>query len=198
MKGTIIWILCSAFIIILNIRDAEKKKRFFQKLLFDHLTLVAVIKFVMDSYPFSFPAEIILVPVITLIAACSAYVGIKQEGEYDPVKKIFTLALIVFGFVLITHSLLGIERDYENFFNIKILKEFLLEPALVAASLPFFYMLAVFLSYKMLFLRINIILRGDDELIMLQKRTTLLQCGLSLTRINMFNIVTSPPSKEKV
>jgi hypothetical protein len=186
LKDTIIWVLGTAVIMFVNYDKAIKESHYFKKVLQDNVKLVVLLEFIINFYVFNLVVELLLVPVLFVIAALLAYSGTKKE--YKPVKNLLQFLLALFGIFLIIYALVQMVGDFKDFGTINNVKDFLLTPLLTVSFLPFVYFIALYATYEALFTRVNIFLRDQNkELIRFTKRQILRACLFNLKKLNRFS-----------
>lgn len=145
IKDTSFWFLFTAVSIFFNIHKA-KDVVYFTTLLKDSLKVIIVFEFIINLYTFPLFIELLLFPII-------AFASILQvtTGKNDDQKKVHSCMgrlLSLIGLSMIGFAIYKTVLDYENFFSIPNLKSFLLPIFLTILSLPYFYALALYMSYE--------------------------------------------------
>lgn len=98
-KDTIIWFAFGALAYPFQFHDPQKTPRVLRVLVRDSLSVLIVIEVLVETYTFSLPIELIIVPTVTLIAMMGALAEMKEE--HKPVAKILGNVQTLVGFVLI-------------------------------------------------------------------------------------------------
>lgn len=185
IKDTIIWVFGSAFVLLMNLNKATQDEHHFKKIFFDNLKLILIIEFIINLYAFSLWIELILVPVLFVIIAMSAFVEMKKE--YMSVKKVIDFILSAFIILLIVFALVKILGDYQAFASPENLRVFTLPPLLTFSYIPFLYLFALVIAYENLFVRFDIFLKKDQKLAKLAKQKVFALCHVNLGKLNRFS-----------
>jgi len=184
IKDTGFWVFGTAFVLLMNENKAVQDEHYFKKVLLDNLKLILVLEFIVNLYTFSLWVELILMPLLFILVAMSAFVEIKKE--YLTVKKAVNPVLAIFGIFLIIFVLFNIIVDYQGFATTENLRAFLLPPLLTLTFIPFLYFLALFMAYENLFIRLDIFLEKDKTLAKFTKRKIISLCLVNLGKVNKF------------
>ena len=183
-KETIYWIIGSAFILLVNFRDAFKDSIYIKRTIFSSLKLTAIIQFIVNLYIFSLIVEIIIVPIVTLTAIID--VLSENEEKHAGVHKVTTGILIIFGLVMVTISVLNISSHVEVYSTLENIRKILLPFLLMIGYMPFIYMFALYSEYEILFKRIDIFMGDDKETTRYAKIQIFKLCHLNIWRLRRF------------
>lgn len=166
LKDTLFWFFGGAIVMFLNvtkIKDLES----FKLVVFESLKWTMIIEFLVNLYTFSLLVELIFIPVFIFISLLKYYSELKPEHKTlikPPTYILNFIGLAVFVFIIYRTAL-----DYKNFFTLITLRNFLVPPILTILFLPLLYLIALFISYESLFVRINHIHKDDDFMKPLKK-----------------------------
>jgi len=180
LKDTIFWYLGSALVTFINLNDALQNKDFFKNIVFDNLKFVIIIEFINNLYTFSFPIEMVLLPIICLIVMLDAFAEIKPE--YEKVKRFLDALLGVFGICLIVYTFRNITIDFQNFASLKNLRDFLLPIFLSIMLLPCIYFIVLYIQYEHIFMLIDFANKGKKISKSLKKKI-FISCNINLSRL---------------
>lgn len=184
IKDTAFWILGVAFVLLVNANGATRDENYFKKIVFDNLKLFVVLEFIVNLYVFSLWVEIILMPLLFGTIATDAVAGMKKEDI--PVKKVTGSILVILAVLLTVFALVSILRDYQSFATIDNLRAFLLPLLLTSAYIPFLYLVALYMAYENLFVRLDICWKKDKALTKFTKQRILTLCLVNLGKLNRF------------
>ena len=184
LKDSIYWFIGSALIVLLNLMKAHKEKGFFKKLLLDNLKLLIIIQFIMNVHVFSLTIELILLPVITIIVLIRTYS--EHKAEYIQLKNVMDGFLTVIGLTFLTFSVIEILEDIKKFASFATLKTFLFPIILSISFIPFAYLITLYMSYEMLYVRLGFFLSNERDL-RYAKWRTLRKCHFSLNKLNQLS-----------
>lgn len=182
IKDTIIWFLGTAFVLFIDINNANRDEHYFRKIFFDNLKFILIFEFILNFYTLSLSAELILFPFIALVGILNIFADYKKEYK---LKKILEYILGIFVLFIFIFTAYNIFKDYKNLATTDNLRIFLLSPALTFSCMPFLYFFALYLAYENIFTRLNIFLK-DKALARFAKRKIFLLCLLNLWKLNAF------------
>jgi len=159
VSGTVTWFIASAAVLLINIGDASKQPRFFRRVALRTLQLSVLIGFVMNLFVLSLPAELVLQPLIAILAGVSIVAAHRQEDQAakrlaDALLALLTLAIAVF---VVVETL----RNWGVVSTKQTLLAFALPIWLTVAILPFIYVISIYASYQVTFARLRF--HTDDE-----------------------------------
>lgn len=184
-KDSLIWFCTSAIVLLFDANNASKNEHYFRKLVYDNLKLVLVLEFIINFYTFSFWIEMILIPLLFLFTGISAVASLYQE--HSNVKKMADFILMIFGASLFIFIPYKIYSDFQSLLKFENFRTFLLPSLLTFAYIPFLYLIALFMAYETLFLRIDCwLLKNDKPLAKFTKFQIFRACFINLGKLNRF------------
>ncbi|WP_338825518.1 hypothetical protein MHOCP_10940 [Moorella humiferrea] len=68
LKDTIVWLCVNAMAMMIRFITSDDAENIFQKVLTDSFKCIIVLEFLVNTYTFSLPTELVLVPILALIA----------------------------------------------------------------------------------------------------------------------------------
>ena len=145
IKDTSFWFLFTAIGIFFNIQDA-KNVTFFSNIIRENIKAIVVLEFVINFYTFPLFIELALFPIIFLTS--TSQLLIEKDSSQTKVNSCLVKLLAFIGLFLIIFSFYKTIVDYKNFFSLVNLKTFILPLILTILSLPFFYILALYINYE--------------------------------------------------
>ncbi len=98
-KDTLVWFVFGALAYPFQFHDPQKTPRVLRVLVRDSLSVLIVVEVLVETYTFSLPIELIIVPTVTLIAMMGAVAEMREE--FNPVAKILGNVQALVGFALI-------------------------------------------------------------------------------------------------
>ncbi|WHI48415.1 hypothetical protein [Microbulbifer sp. VAAF005] len=153
LKNTVFWCASVGFMSMFKLEQFKKDKSFFRHSVLDNLKLLAILQFVVGVYTFSLWIEVLLVPVLALIAAMLAIA--ETDKKYHQVKVLLEYCLSLFGIVLIAYTLYMLTTKFGEFGKEKTAYDFFVPPLLTLCYLPFVYIMLVYSSYEQVFIRLK-------------------------------------------
>lgn len=181
LKDTAFWVLGSAFVLLMNVGDASKEDGYFKKLILDNLKLIVLLEFVINFYTLNFWIEMIVIPILSLVAVVSAVS--KTKPEFAPAKKLADSILWFFGVCLIIFTVSNICKNYHSLLDMSNLRAVMLPPVLTITYVPFLYFFALTMLYETLFVRVDIFLSNRKDLARLIKMETIKTCKANLKKL---------------
>ena len=183
LKDTIIWYFGVAFIMLMNSVKASEEDGYFKNVIIKTIKFVIVIQFVVNTYVFSFPVELVITPVSTILVMMSVISESKEE--YQPAHKAIQFLLILIGSSFLLFSFSKMFGDINNFLAIINLKKILLTPILTLTLLPFIYFMAIYILYETIFVVLSIKTYWKDNLKHI-KFKLITTCKFSRRRLSRF------------
>ena len=181
LKDSILWFMVSAFIILFNLNDTDKKKNHFKDIVIDNLKIILVFEFVVNIHNFNLLVEFIFIPIMVFLVLIQT--TSESMEEYKKVFKFINGTLSVIGLVLIILSVIDIINEFETYASFDTLKSFLLPIILTLSFIPCAYLIALVMKYESLFVRVGFYV-PDNKKRRYAKRRIFLKCIFSLSRIN--------------
>jgi hypothetical protein len=181
LKDSIYWFIGSGFLILLSLNKAGKEENFFKNILRDNLKLLLILEFVVNFHQFSLLTELILLPIIALLAMMQAVA--EREERTMKVKSMIDWIFAIFGFIVLGISIRDIWVDFRGFANISNLESFLLPIILSVTFIPFAYCIALYMNFEVIFIRLGLFLKNKKDL-RFAKWRTFVKSRLSLKKLN--------------
>ena len=179
LKDTIFWFATTALVLFFSINKA-KNTHFFKDILKESFKWTIALEFFVNFYTFSLLTELIVMPTILLLAMTLAYS--QTDKKYEQVSKLLTNIFSIVGLTFFTYVTYKTFYNYQDFFTLHTLFSFLLPPILNVLIIPFLYLLALYMNYEELFLRVDFMTNDTDKKQSL-KREILLLANLNLNRL---------------
>jgi len=152
LKDTLIWFVFSAVAYPFQFYDPEKEPRIFNVLIRDSLSLLIVVEVLIGTYTFSLPAEIVIVPAVTVIALLSAFAATRDE--FKRTASLLGAVQALVGFVLIATVISRAVGDQEHKF-IPALLSSLIVVILSIACWPYIVFLRLAFAHEGMLWRIG-------------------------------------------
>lgn len=179
LKDTLFWFFTTALVLLFNINKA-KTSGYFKNIIKENLKWAIAVEFIVNFYTFSLLKELVLVPSMIFLASIQAVASIDKKNIQ--VSKLLGNILSVIGILLIAFIVYKTFTNYQEIFTFHTLFSFLLPPFLTVLLIPFLYLLALYMNYEELFVRIKF-LTNDNKRKQLLKREILLVANLNLNRL---------------
>jgi hypothetical protein len=165
LKDTIIWSLTSAAILFFNVNKA-KDSTYFIPILLENLKSVVLLEFIINFYTFSFTIEMFIIPVITFIGVfqIAAEHSSKTNAEHLKVAGCLKNLFSVTGVLIFIYVGYKTFIHYNDLLTIENIKSLLLPIVFTFLLLPFLYLLALYMNYENLFVRMAYLIDDKQEL----------------------------------
>lgn len=184
-KDTVLWFFGVAMVMFFSVHETSKGSRSFRSLVMKNLRFAIALEFIINLYVFNLLVELLLVPVLVLLAGVSAVAETKPE--YKRVKTMMDVVLAGFGTYLLIYAVVSIVSDFQSFATLTSLREFLLPILLTVALVPYLYVLTVYMAYDSIFNRVEWFLRRKKKLAGFAKRRVLRACLFRLSKVKRFS-----------
>lgn len=149
LKNTILWFVFVGFVQLLNANKINDPKLYLKKSLNDQIKIIVLVEFLVAFHSYSFPMELLLVSVITILACCSAFSSGKPE--YISANKFCNYLLAIIGTLILVDTLITIYQKPSTFFAVDTFRDFLVPMLLSVSFLPYMYVFYYFLAYERTF-----------------------------------------------
>lgn len=184
IKDTALWFCFNAFAMVMRFSTSNDSDSLLRKVVVDNIKLVVFLEILCGHYTFSLPAEIVFVPIATVIVMLDTFVA--SDEKYAHVFKCTTFVLSVTGFALLGFAVLNATRDLTNLGGIGLMRAIVLPPLMSIAFIPFVYGLMIFNSYESIFMWLAVSSDKPPYVVRYAKRRIFLHCGLSRRRLREF------------
>lgn len=201
LKDTLFWFFTTALVLLFNINKA-KTEGYFKNIIKENIKWAISVEFIVNFYTFSLLKELVLVPSMIFLATIQAVASTDKKNIQ--VSKLLGNILSIIGILLIAFIVYKTFTNYQEILTFHTLFSFLLPPFLTVLLIPFLYLLAIYMNYEELFVRINF-LTNDNKRKQLLKREILLAANINLSRLilisknlNKFNWYHSTETKSYI
>ncbi len=151
LKDTIYWPMLVGFPLLMKTNKIGSEKKYLKSIFKDSIKGIVILEFIANFYSFSLIAELILIPIMTIVGVSTVYT--KDEPKYKAVEKLFSNIIMIFGLVVLAYTVYRIYQGFEDFANLSTLKSFLLPILLTITFLPFLYLVALWSLYETMLYR---------------------------------------------
>lgn len=185
-KPTIYWFVATGLVAAL--RSNENDERYFRSLVARNVSAAVVIELLVNLHTFPLLVELVLVPIVLLLAMTEIYARSQVEDDQSlrPVVKLLGGVLAVLGLVALTFSLNYLVRNLGEVATRENVAAFFLPLILTFWFIPFLYGLALFGKYQTMFAMTSFGMKGNRPLYRYARREIWRACGLSLRRARLF------------
>ncbi len=184
LADSIFWFFGTAVILTVNAKEMEDSEKFKKRLL-EYFSFTIILDFLVNAYGFSLPIELVILPIITLIALL--WTVAKWDKKYAPVSKLAGALLIFSSVLYLGGSIIGFFSNLTTFSPLGTLESLFLIPILTAMYIPFVYCTALYGAYDGLFSTIRFFNKEDMRRAKMLKLKSIKMPWLSLKRVNSFS-----------
>ncbi|WP_113154818.1 hypothetical protein [Nitratireductor sp. OM-1] len=134
---TIVWYFLGGLPLLARAFDAKEGTQHFRGYAKDAVSGTALLEFIFVAKTFSLPVELILTPLITVIAMM--VVVSERNPAHAAVNKLLTWVISIIAVVILWNSIAQIWAEPGDFFTTNTFRSFILPVYLTIGSIPFFY-----------------------------------------------------------
>ncbi len=158
LKNTIVWFASVGVFSLFQINKIKEDRNFFKRAILDNLKLIAVMQFFVGIYTFHIIAELILLPIIFLITALTAFS--ERDKEHAKVHYLLNGVLSFFGFLLIAYFIYGLFTNFGEVAKEKTPYDFFIPVILTIFYTPFLFFMLLYSTYEVTFVRIKYFIKS--------------------------------------
>lgn len=182
LKETIIWFLFAAVPLAFTSASDEG---FISKIVSDSLRVLVLIEYLIATYTFSLPVELVLVPLLTLVMMLHGVAGVDER--HSRVASLFNGLQALIGLVVFTFSIYAAVSDYRNLLTVETAREVLLAPVMSVLFAPLIYFMLVYIKYENLFILLKLRSNMEEGVEGYAKRRLFGHLRLNLRRMTAFH-----------
>ncbi len=157
LKNTIIWAISVGALSLFKINSIKEDRHFFKNSVLANLKLIAIVQFVIGVYTFGLFVELLLVPLLVILGAMLALA--QTDEKYHLVEKILNGIMVTFGSILIFYSIYMLISNCGEFAKKQTIYDFYIPPLLTFLYLPFIFVMMVFTTYEVVFVRLQFFIK---------------------------------------
>ncbi|WP_137887910.1 hypothetical protein [Pseudomonas sp. 2FE] len=177
LKTTLVWGVAFAFVTMMDISRISDDSTYFKETIRDTINMTAVVTFIAEAYSFSLLVELIILPLISIVAMMQAIAS--RSEEHVKVQKFCTGILTSAGIIYLGYGLSSAMTDFGGFATTENLLEFTAPIMLSLLFLPFIYLMSAFVTYENRFLGLRYSIK-DKSLIRYSKLKAIFSFGFNL------------------
>ena len=185
MKDTIVWFLFGGIPLAFSSFASRSNDYHFLGTFLDTIRVTVLVEFLVNEYTFSLPAELVFVPVVTMILMLRGYASAFEE--YSQVHSILGWMQGIVGLAILAFVVSRAIGDIDSLLTMQTAQELLLAPVLCLLLLPFVYAVLIYLLYERLFVVLKAGRPKGDGLLRYAKRRLLLHLKLSVAAVRKFH-----------
>ena len=116
LKDTIFWFCFTGVALAFRFYTSPSQENVFAKIIIDNIKIIIIIQFLINSYTFSLPAELMFIPVMAFLALIGLIDVLPDADEkHSVISMIATLLQIIIGVVILSFAIFKVASDYETF-----------------------------------------------------------------------------------
>jgi len=181
LKDTIVWFFVGAMAMMMRFATADDIDNIFRKILTDGIKIVILLEFLVNTYMFPLVVELILVPLLTIIAMIDVVASMNEK--HTIVAKSARGIQTVAGFMILGITIYQAIADFQNLKSLDTLRSIALAPLLSVLMSPFIYIMLVISHYELVFSRLDFGGEKTRRLKGYARRRIAMHAGLSLKRL---------------
>lgn len=147
---TVQWFIVGGLVLYGKFTDVANQPGFFRRKARAAIALSALAESYTELAVFSLPIELLIQPVVTLIAGVGIVAEMKQE--HRPVKRLADGCLTVFGLAVLTFVAVRLIADWGELDKDGLVLQLALPVWLTVGLLPYVYVVGLVASYEIAFL----------------------------------------------
>lgn len=147
---TVLWFFTGGLVLYGSFVDVSRQRRFIRRKARTALGLSALAEGYTELAVFSLPVELLIQPVVALIAGVAIVAEMKQE--HRPVKRLADGCMMIFGFAVLAFVTLRLIATWGELDKDGLLLQLALPVWLTIGLLPYVYIVGLIASYEMAFL----------------------------------------------
>lgn len=147
---TMFWAVGSGLVLMFSVTQELTDREHLRKIVLGILGLAVITEVFVNLYVFHYLVELLLLPVIVLLAMLSAVAGTKDE--YRSVKSLVDFVLSLVGLGLTSYVVYQIVDGWHQIDWMGTFRAFALPIWLTFALIPFLYVLRVYVAYDYAFI----------------------------------------------
>jgi hypothetical protein len=184
LKDTVYWFSFSGIVLVMESATSSEKQNVFAQMLWDSLKVSLFVEFLINFYTFPVIIELVLVPLVTVIAVMDVFA--RTKAEYAQVAKLTGFLIGVIGLAILGFAGFQAIYDAETLRSAATFRAFALTPILSIAFVPFIYAMLVVSAYDEIFTLMRCGTRKPDDVVRYGRGQVVRHCGVRLGRLLAF------------
>lgn len=165
LKETVYWFLFSALVIAGRSLSKTTDGSFLQAYVEDHIQIIVVLEALIAAHTFSLPVELVLVPLVTVLAMMQAIA--QSRDELRPAEATVTVLLAGLAVGVLSSTAWNVVQNPGGLMDGSLASRALLPVILSAMFMPTAFLLSLYSGYENLFIPLRI---GPEKPLELQRR----------------------------
>lgn len=187
LKDTIIWFCFTGAVLTFSFLSSHREEKVFSRILSNNVKVIVGLEFLVNTYTFSLPVELILVPLATVVAIMDVFA--RKEPKHFGLAKLLTVLQVAIGMAVLGVAVVKAVTNFESLLTIDSIRQILLAPALSLLLSPFIYFMLLYTEYELLFIRLGMGFKLDRSVKRYAKLRLIKHLGMNKQRVNAFGRV---------
>ncbi|WP_417732878.1 hypothetical protein [Rosistilla oblonga] len=180
-KDTVLWFVLTGFVLLMQFMSSQDSNNVFRLVLRDSVRLVIFFEFLIGAYAFPLWAEMLFVPVVTILIVLDTFAGTAEKST--DFKKMTGLLIAVIGFGILLFAINRALDDWRSLGTVGTFRSIAFAPLMSIAFIPFIYGAMLVAAYDTLFSRLDFG-RGQRSAVKRYAQLRILKhCKLSLKKL---------------
>lgn len=154
LKDAVFWLVFSGATLAFSSLADSADEGGLGSALREQLKVIVLLEFLVATYTFSMPVEMVLVPFAVLVGVVHAVAETREE--FLPIRKFFNGILAVTGLVILGFTVSEAVRDLRGLGSLGTVRQLALPPALTVLAIPYVYLVLLVARYETLLLRLRV------------------------------------------
>lgn len=184
LSVTVIWFVAVAMSMFVNASHLSESGKF-KDVVWDNLKIAAIIEFIANLYVLNFWVEFLfIIPFSALLGGLLGVTSVNYKGQ--KIESCLNAIAGILGASFLGYALFKIVIDFQGFASLYNLKEFLLPLIFTVALLPFIYVLALYITYSSIYMRLDRLIK-ETALSKYAKRKTFFAFNINLKLLHKWS-----------
>lgn len=181
MKDTIVWFALGAMAMMFRFGTSDDAEDILRRVVTDNIKVVVLLEFLSNTYTFSLPVELALVPLLVSIGMID--IVATRDQNFSSVAEMTKKLQAIIGLVLFAVVCGRAISDFQHLRSWDVARSVALAPVLSVSLVPFLYAVVLYSRYELVFLRLNLGIEKEAELKRYARRRIVMHSRLSLKRL---------------
>lgn len=160
LKDVLFWLFSVGLILVFKINEA-KSNAYFKGIFLSAIKWTIVLEFIVNLYSFSLFKEIIILPILVLLAMTQAVA--EMDEKHKVVSKFLQNVIAIAGLSIFSYSLYKTIVNFDDVLTLQNLVSFLLTSTITVLFIPFVYFLALYSTYESYFIHLDFMTVKKDK-----------------------------------
>jgi hypothetical protein len=184
LKATLLWFFLSGIAFGFSALSMNETEPVHRRIIRDSVRVVIVVEFLVNTYTFSLPIELALIPALALVAMLDAVAQAREPGS--PAAKLIRGVVVVAGLAIIAGAIHNGISQMDTLATTDSLKAIALAPILSILFIPCAIGLFLLSAYEQIFLRLDLGPDKDRSVLRYAHRRLFRTLGLRPDRVRSF------------